>query len=1195
MRTANDHSPIDCGCYPGRARRNYLKLPGLVAAGAALLHWSAIAGPLDAPAAPADPLAKEFLAPPDSARPGVYWYFMDGNLNGPEMLKDLESMKAVGLGNALFLEVDVGVPRGPVKFMSEEWQNLFANAVHHAERLGLDITLGAGPGWCGSGGPWVRPEQSMQHLVFSTVDTKGPARFEGVLPVAAQRIDAWHNLASPLYEDVVVYAFPKCNPLIGEIDEKALYGRNPFSSAPGVKPYLPAPANFREPDKANVIDPARLIDLTSRLQPDGKLAWDVPAGEWTILRMGRRSTGANTRPAPAAGAGLEHDKFDPAALDEHFGNYYAKLLAKLGPRARQHGWTAVHLDSWEMGAQNWTPKLREEFRKRRGYDPQPFLVTFSGRAIKSVAESERFLWDLRLTAQELILENYAGHLKELGHQRGFQLSIEPYDMNPTADLELGAVADVPMGEFWSAGLGFDTSFSCIEASSIAHTMGRPVVAAEAFTANPGENWQQYPWSMKNQGDWAFCMGVNRFVYHTFAHKPLGDEYRPGMTMGPYGVHWDRGQTWWPLVKDYHRYVTRCSHLLRQGVTVSDVLYLTPEGAPHVFRPPLSALNGSAPLGDKKGYGFDGCSPNILLARAEVKDGRIVFPGGSSYRLLVLPRCATMTPKLLEKIIQLVEAGAVVYGSAPVASPSLSGYPQCDATVRELADRLWGATNAGMRPLGKGRIIPDPAAEFTKVTGEADAPLLPNVGSWIWFNEGNPAASAPPGDVHFRYTWEIPDLALVKRARIEATADNSFALKVNDSLVLSGDSFHNIYAADVLAALRPGKNTLTVLANNLGPEPNPAGFIAALRLAKADGSQEVIGSDQRWSASRNAADWSAAKPLGPANMAPWRLSRSAAPAPELYPPYAATAAVLEQMNVPQDFQSDGPIRHAHRQTADRDIYFIANTVDRQVKARCTFRVENGAPWLWDPVTAEIRALPQFTHQGNTTFLPITLAPHQSFFVIFPREAPPGIAAEAKAANFSEPAPVATLAGAWDVAFDPQRGGPEKVEFKALQDWTTREERGIKYYSGIATYRKAFDLPPAAGAGSRDSGKRIYLDLGVVHDLAGVRLNGKDLGAVWCAPWRIEITGVVKGTGNLVEIDVANRWSNRMLGDQQPPDKDVRTVKWASGLLGGREFRTGRYTFSTAKGLGALLPSGLLGPVRITAQTRTTADGEAAISR
>ncbi|MHC4322980.1 MAG: glycosyl hydrolase, partial [Planctomycetota bacterium] len=530
---------------------------------------------------------------------------MDGNLDGEEMVKDLESMKEAGIGNLVFLEVNVGVPRGPVDFMSDQWQALFVNAVRHAERLGIDITLGAGPGWTGSGGPWVKPEQSMQHLVFSTIETKGPTTFDGVLPVPDQRHTRWHTMSSPFYEDVVVYAFPKCTPVIDNINEKALFERDPYTSMPGVKPYIPAPANYPHQGTSDVIDPDTMIDLAGRLQADGRLKWAIPSGEWTVIRMGRRSTGASTRPAPAPGVGFDHDKFDKAALEHHFDNYYGKLLKKVGMRAEKHGWTTVHLDSWEMGAQNWTPSFREEFIKRRGYNPKPYLVTFSGRAVESVEVSERFLWDMRVTAQELVLENYAGHLKTLGRMHGFELSIEPYDMNPCSDLDLGAVADVPMCEFWGAGFGFDSSFSCIEATSIAHTMGRSIVSAEAFTGT--DQWQQYPWSMKNQGDWAFCMGINRFVYHTFAHKPLGAEYRPGMTMGPYGVHWDRGQTWWPMVKDYHDYVSRCSHLLRQGVRVSDILYLTPEGAPHVFRAPASALESKGPLADKRGYGFDGCS------------------------------------------------------------------------------------------------------------------------------------------------------------------------------------------------------------------------------------------------------------------------------------------------------------------------------------------------------------------------------------------------------------------------------------------------------------------------------------------------------------------------------------------------------------------------------------------------------------
>ena len=177
-----------------------------------------------------------------------------------------------------------------------------------------------------------------------------------------------------------------------------------------------------------------------------------------------------------------------------------------------------------------------------------------------------------------------------------------------------------------------------------------------------------------------------------------------------------------------------------------------------------------------------------------------------------------------------------------------------------------------------------------------------------------------------------------------------------------------------------------------------------------------------------------------------------------------------------------------------------------------------------------------------------------------------------ANFPGTTPVRILKGPWEVSFDPQWGGPANVTFDILRDWTASKERGIKYYSGIATYRKSFDFAPRPG-------KRAYLDLGTVHDIARVRLNGEDLGVVWCAPWRVDITEAVQARGNALEIDIANRWPNRLLGDQQAPDKDVRTVQWETGFLAGKTYRTGRYTFTTGRGPGQLLPSGLLGPVRI----------------
>ena len=424
-----------------------------------------------------DSLVEPFIHPPDNARPWVYWFIMDGNLSREGITADLEAMKAAGIGGVILMEVNVGIPRGPVEFMSDAWRELFKHAVEEAERLGLEITLNAGPGWTGSGGPWVKVEASMQHLVASAFEISGGTTIDVHLPVPDSRKPYFGESGLPeqmihareiFYADVAVMAFPKIKDeaRIADIDEKALYVRDPYTSKPHVKSFIPAPASFPNVSPSSIIPQKDMIDITSRMHSDGHLVWDAPAGEWTILRFGRRNTGANTRPAPLPGLGFECDKFDPAALDAHFNAFIGTLIRTIGPRPshRSHGWTMLHIDSWEMGAQNWTANFRQEFQTRRGYDPFPYLPVMTGRIVDSVEISERFLWDLRLTAQELVLENHAQHLKELGQLHGFGLSIEPYDMNPTSDLVLGGVADVPMCEFWADGYGFNSTFSCIEAT-----------------------------------------------------------------------------------------------------------------------------------------------------------------------------------------------------------------------------------------------------------------------------------------------------------------------------------------------------------------------------------------------------------------------------------------------------------------------------------------------------------------------------------------------------------------------------------------------------------------------------------------------------------------------------------------------------------------------------------------------------------
>jgi hypothetical protein len=951
-----------------------------------------------------DGLAAGFANPPDSARPGVYWYFMDGNLSREGMTRDLEAMKAAGLGHVLFLEVNVGVPRGSVDFLSPAWQDLFAHAVHESERLGIELMLGSGPGWTGSGGPWVKPEDSMQHLVASNVEVQGPGPFSEKLVVAPPRKPFFgavpHEVQaawSGFYKDVAVLAFPtpSVKEVIPDIDEKALVYRPPFTSQPGVRPGFEVPADYPATPAGAAVAPDRILDLTGRLKPDGTLDWQVPPGKWTVMRFVSRNNGAVTRPAPQPGLGLECDKWDTAAFDAHLANYVDKLVAKVGPREPGRGWTTLHIDSWEMGAQNWTPKFRQEFQQRRGYDPQPFYPAMVGQLVGSREQTERFLWDLRQTGSELNVEKHAEHLKKVAHEDGFGLSIEPYDMQPGNDFDFGAVADLPMGEFWS--MGFNSAFSCQQASSIAHIMGRSVVGAESFTGAPGEDWKLYPSNMKDQGDWAFAVGINRFTYHTFAHKP--DEGRPGMVMGPYGVHWDRGQTWWPMAGAYHRYVTRCQYVLRQGRTVSDVLYLMPEGAPNVLQPPVSASEGDARLPDRRGYNYDGCSATALITLASVRQGRVVFPSGASYALLVLPNRPTMTPELVEKITALVRSGATVVGPAPLKSPSLAGYPACDGEVAAKARDLWGGTTA-------------------------------------------PASLAPHRFGKGRILWG-----------------------------------------------------------------------------------------------------------GPVNHA----------AADLYPAYDITAGILAARGLAPDFASSGSLRYTHRNTPEREIYFVSNRKGEPIKAACTFRVAGRSPELWDAVSGTIRALPEYHASHGLTSIPLEFDAFGSCFVVFPHRKAVAAPRSGARSNFATFNPVRTLEGAWDVAFDTSLGGPAHARFDTLVDWTTRAEPELRYFSGIAVYRKSFDLPQG---GVADGKTPVYLDLGTVHSMARVRVNGQDCGVVWTPPWRVDITRAVKAGGNELEIEVANLWPNRMIGDAKFPDKTYTQT-----------------TYHPYKATHALLPSGLLGPVRI----------------
>jgi hypothetical protein len=449
-----------------------------------------------------------------------------------------------------------------------------------------------------------------------------------------------------------------------------------------------------EPDLASLCTSAAAVkNLSAQMTPDGTLTWDVPAGEWIIQRTGMTPTGVENHPAAKQGTGLEVDKMSTKLAQEHFAAFIGKLLKRM-PAADRKAFTRVIADSYEVGSQNWTDALESRFRQTFGYDPLPWLPVLSGRLISSATQSERFLWDLRRLVADGIATEYVGGLRAEANANGLGLWLENYGHwgFPSEFLKYGSRSDRIGGEFWAG--GNKGSIECRAASSCANTYGMPIVSAESFTNSA--NFTNAPGDLKARGDWAFCEGVNHTVLHVYIHQPHDDKF-PGINR--WGTEFNRQNTWFNSSKSYMDYHRRSSWMLQQGWRVADVAYFIGEDAPKM----AGVRDPELP----PGYDFDYINAEVIEKILTVKDGRLVLPHGVSYRVLVLPKLATMRPELLTKISELVKAGATVIGEPPSQSPSMAGFPECDEQVRKLAAELWGGTKtaaSGEYRFGKGQVI-----------------------------------------------------------------------------------------------------------------------------------------------------------------------------------------------------------------------------------------------------------------------------------------------------------------------------------------------------------------------------------------------------------------------------------------------------------------------------------------------------------
>ena len=610
-------------------------------------------------------LESQFINPPMAAKPYVWWHWMGSNFSKSGITKDLEAMKEMGIGGATIFNLSSAVQESHAPTENNPWPEqtyrspayweALKFAASEAQRLGLEIGLHNTVGYSTTGGPWIDEERSMQQLVWSDTIIMGSSSQNSIFLKAPKLLahEGWGKVGRKLsfYKDIAVLAIPA--------------------------------------GKSN-LSVLNVLNLTQKYDLVKGLAWQVPVGEkWIIYRLGHASTGCSPHPVPddLIGKTLEADKMSKEQSLFHWHQVIDPVQKELGEYIGK-SFNHMLIDSYEAGKQTWTPTLRDEFIKRKGYDLLPWLLTMGGplsmekkspvhRLLGSEELTQRFEWDFTEVVQQLFMDNGFRVAKKMLNENKFSLQWEPYS-GPFNTQQGSALADLPMGEFWSSGDGGINS----NIPAAARAAGKTIIGAEAFTGKPEiSRYTEDPAMLQLSTNGAFASGVNRLILHHWVHQPFDDKYQPGMGMGWWGTHFGRHQTWAKSGKTYFDYLGRCQTLLQYGEGVVDFLC-------------VENLKGNADVISV---------PDFLAAEILVKNGKVILPSGRSYPLLVFNN-PVMLPQVVLKIRDLVAAGATVVSPKPTLSPSLENYPSCDAILQALGNELWG--NSTSNAYKKGFVFPE---------------------------------------------------------------------------------------------------------------------------------------------------------------------------------------------------------------------------------------------------------------------------------------------------------------------------------------------------------------------------------------------------------------------------------------------------------------------------------------------------------
>lgn len=963
-------------------------------------------------------------------------------------------------------------------------------------------------------------------------------------------------------------------------------------------------ASTQQLEVGQVIDPQQIIDITSFMDADGNIKWKAPrtigekgkeqtVSRWTIIRLGSTTTGETVAACPDSGLGLDCDKFSKEALDQHFDLFLDPLLNKLKP------WcgttlTALMMDSWEAGKQNWTSSLPAFFRQHKGYDATPWLLAMTGRIVKSVEATERFLYDMRRTQTDMFNENFLAHFKARAARHGLKFAAEPYGDGNFESLEYAELLDYPMSEFWIHYIygGVVTSKM---AASTAHLWNRPIVGAECFTGTPfNSKFTEHPYAMKAEGDYMMAIGVNRFVYHVYAHQPyVGGTPGTFMTMGPFGTHLNRNSVWAEQAVGLNTYNARCAYILQQGRYAADILYIKDEGistgiTDYDFEEPATPY----------GYRWDIGSKNIL-EQLNVKDGKLTLPHGMNYRLLVLTPMKQCSPELLKQVKRLIQQGATVVFSGDKPEGYMGMNVDKDKEVKALAAELWSQSPSS---LGNGKLY------YTKdlqkvMDAEQIRPdfsfISENKDAQIHFIHRTMAAdnakeTGNAEEVYFISNHRRRPETLTATFRVSGmqpslwnaeTGETDLPVSYKEENGMTKVTLSLPESGSIFVVFRPSmKDEAALNANKKQPEnlqPANADFKEVTPIPTLNSPIYHTFTISMWAKPETFAAGGRGFLIFP-DKGEEKLGKGHAMVGlamgqnvvRVYERASANQVVLEA-NTPIEgwthvalvYNNDTPTLYLNGQTigtGKKSAYICSPAYDVPMaeeqyvgsfEGDQTRTVYAPEAWTEEKIKAEVAA-----------GLPAPVLPVGSQIL-------------------------QTLNESWKVQFPAWSKAPAEITLPTLMSLHKHTDFNIKHFSGKSTYLKTFELSKKEWKRLTRKGKptqRIFLDLGRVENIAQVSVNGSASVLIWKAPFRVDITDMLRAGENQLRIEVTNLYPNRLIGDEHLPEKYNydeygRIRQFPSWYLHQeKDENRQRVLFSPWKHYtknDPLLEAGLLGPVRI----------------